>query len=127
MAVTYSAAAKTARLNAVVTTIGANGKLKLLSAADAVLVTLPLAATAGTVSGDVLTFSDANGATAGISNVAASAQGTIAKAIITTAADVTVVSGLTAGTSGTDVIVDNTSVNVGQNIQVNTATITHAA
>lgn len=127
MPVTYSAAAKTARLNGVVSTIGANGKLKLLTAADAVLATIPLAATAGTVSGDVLTFSDANGATAGISNVAASAQGTIAKAIITTAADVTVVSGLTAGTSGTDVIVDNTNVNVGQNIQVNTATITHAA
>lgn len=127
MPVTYSAAAKTARLNGVVSTIGANGKLKLLTAADAVIATIPLAATAGTVSGDVLTFSDANGATAGISNVAASAQGTIAKAIITTAADVTVVSGLTAGTSGTDVIVDNTNVNVGQNIQVNTATITHAA
>lgn len=127
MPVTYSAATKTARLNAVVTSIGANGKLKLLTAADAVLVTLPLAATAGTVSGDVLTFSDANGATAGISNVAASAQGTIAKAIITTAADVTVVSGLTAGTSGTDVIVDNVNVNVGQSVQINTATIQHAA
>jgi hypothetical protein len=127
MSVIYSAATKTARLNAVVTTIGANGKLKLLTAADAVLATIPLAATAGTVSGDVLTFSDANGATAGISNVAASAQGIIAKAIITTSADVTVISGLTAGTSGTDVIVDNTNVNVGQNIQINTATITHAA
>ena len=127
MSVIYSAATKTARLNAVVTTIGANGKLKLLTAADAVLVTLPLAATAGVVSGDVLTFSDANGATAGISNVAAGAQGAIAKAIITTSADVTVISGLTAGTSGTDVIVDNVNVNVGQSVQINTATITHAA
>jgi hypothetical protein len=127
MAVTYSTAAKDARMSAVVSTIGTSGKLKILTAADAVLVTFTLAATAGTVTGGVLTFSDANGATAGILNATASASGVAAKAIYTTSADVTVISGLTVGTSGTDLIIDNTNIASGQSVTVNSATITHAA
>jgi len=127
MAVNYSTAAKTARLNGVVTAIGASGKLKLLTAADAIVATFTLAATSGTVANDLLTFSDANGATAGILNVAASATGIVAKAIVTTSADVTVISGLTVGTSGADLIVDNTNIAIGQGVTVNSATIQHAA
>jgi hypothetical protein len=127
MSVIYSTAAKTARLTAVVTAIGTSGKLKILTAADAVIATFTLAATAGTVSGDVLTLSDANGATAGILNASASAAGIGAKAIITTSADVTVISGLTVGTSGADLIVDNTNIASGQAVTINSATITHAA
>src|SRR5574341_537819 len=41
VSVIYSAATKTARMNAVVTTIGASGKLKLFAAADALLATFP--------------------------------------------------------------------------------------
>lgn len=51
MAVTYSTATKTARMTAVGTTIGTSGKLKLFTAADSLLTTFTLAATAGTVSG----------------------------------------------------------------------------
>lgn len=127
MSVVYSTAAKTSRMNAVVSAIGTSGKLKILTSADAVLATFTLAATAGTVSGDLLTFSDANGGTAGILNTTATASGTAAKAIITTSGDVTVISGLTVGTSGTDMIVDNTNVATGQSITINSATIQHAA
>ena len=126
MAVTYSAATKTGRMNAVVTQIGTSGKLKLFTAADALLATFTLASTAGTVSGSVLTLSDANGATAGILNTTASAAGTATKATITTSADVDVITGLTVGTSGTDLVMDNNVLASGQAITINSATITHA-
>lgn len=128
MSVTYAAATKTARMNAVVTAIGASGKLKLF-AADGVtlLATFTLAATAGTVSGAVLTLSDANGATAGILNTTASAAGTAAKASITTSADVDVLTNtLTVGTSASDIILDNVVFALGQAITINSATLTHA-
>lgn len=127
MSVTYSTATKTARLNAVVTQIGASGKLKLRSSTDVLLATFTLAATAGTASGDVLTFSDANGATAGILNTTASAAGIAAKAEITTSADVVVISGLTVGTSAADLIIDNNNLAAGQGVTVTSATIQHAA
>lgn len=126
MAVTYSTATKTARMNAVVTTIGTSGKLKLWTSADALLATFTLASTAGTVSGAVLTFSDQNGATAGILNTTASGSGTATKASITTSADVDVITGLTVGTSATDLIMDNNVLASGQAITVNSATITHS-
>lgn len=127
MAVIYSTAAKTARMNAVVTTIGTSGKLKLYSAADALLATFTLAATAGTVSGAVLTLSDANGAAEGILSTTASTGGTATKASITTSADADVVTGLTVGMSGTDLVLDNNVLANGQAVTINTATITHAA
>lgn len=126
MSVIYSAATKTARMNAVVSAIGASGKVKFRDASDNLIATATLAATAGTVSGSVLTFSDANGATAGIMNGTASAGGTITKAEITTSADVVVVSGLTVATSGADWTIDNPVVTNGQAFTINSATLTHA-
>lgn len=127
MPVVYSTATKTARLQAVVAQIGANGKFKLRSASDVLLASFTLAATAGTVSGDLLTFSDANGATDGIFNTTALADGVATKAEITTSADVTVISGLTVGKSGTDVIIVNDNLAVGQEVRVTSAAIQHAA
>lgn len=128
MAVTYTTATKVARMTAVVTAIGATGKLKLFTSADVLLATFTLAATAGTVAGaGVLTFSDANGATAGILNTTASAAGTAAKCSITTSADVDIITGLTVGTVATDMILDNPVFASGQAITINSATITHAA
>lgn len=126
MSVTYSTATKTARMNAVVSTIGTSGKLKLFSAADALLATFNLASTAGTVSGAVLTLSDANGGADGILSTTASAAGTATKASITTSGDVDVITGLTVGTSGTDLVLDNNVLASGQAITINSATITHA-
>lgn len=126
MSVNYSTATKTARMNAVVSSIGASGKLKLFTSADVLLATFTLAATAGTVSGAVLTFSDANGGASGILSTTASAAGTAAKASITTSADVDVITGLTVGTSGTDLVMDNNVLAVGQAATIDSATITHA-
>jgi hypothetical protein len=126
MSVVYSTATKTARMTSVVTTIGTSGKLKLFTSADALLATFTLASTAGTVSGAVLTFSDANGATAGILNTTAAAAGVAAKASITTSGDVDVITGLTVGTSAADLILDNTNLTSGQAITITSATITHA-
>jgi len=122
MAVIYSTTAKQNRMTSVVTTIGTSGKLKLFTAADALLATFTLAATAGVASGATLTLSDANGATAGT----ATGAGTATKASITTSADVDVITGLTVGTSGTDLVLDNNVLAVSQAITINSATITHA-
>lgn len=127
MAVTYSTAVKTARMEAVVAAIGTSGKLVFMTSADAVVCTFTLAATAGTVTAGVLTFSDANGGTAGILNTTGSANGVVAKAKITTSADVNIITGFTVGTSSADFIIDNTNVAVGQSVTVTSASITHAA
>lgn len=127
MSVVYPNATKVARMNAVVAAIGAGGKLKLWTAADALLVTFSLAATAATVAGaGVMTFADANGATAGILNAAATAGGTATKATVTTSADVDIITGLTVGTTGTDVILDNNVLAASQAVMINSAVITHA-
>ena len=126
MAVTYTTATKSARMTAVVTAIGTSGKIKLFTAGDALLATFTLASTAGTVTNGVLTFSDANGGTAGILNTTATGAGTATKASITTSADVDVITGLTVGTSATDLIMDNNVLASSQAITINSATITHA-
>lgn len=121
MAVTYTTAVKQARLEAVITAIGAAGKLKIFTAADALLATLSLANPAGAASGATLTldFDPDISATA-------SGSGTAAKASITTGADVDVITGLTVGTSGTDIILDSTSITSGQSVTITAGTITHA-
>lgn len=127
MSVVYAATTKTGRMNAVVSAIGASGFIKFYTSnGGTLLATFALAATAGVVSGSVLTFSDANGATAGILNTTAAAAGTATYARITTSADADVVTGLTVGTSGTDFILDNNVLTNTQAITINSATLTHA-
>lgn len=126
MPVLYNLTTKTRRMQAVVDDIGPNGKLKLFTGADVLLATFPLAAVAGTVSGVVLTFSDANGAAAGILNTTASAAGVAAKATVTTSADVDIITGLTVGTSAADLIVNDTNLSISQAVTITAATISHA-
>ena len=125
MAVTYTTAAKNARLQAVADLIdaGAAGKLKIGTAGrGTVLATFTLADPCGTVAAGVLTFDfDPD-----ISDVSADNTGTAAAAIITDSADTTVVSGLTVGTAATDIILNNTSIAAGQQVDLTTGTITHA-
>lgn len=125
MAVTYTTAAKNARLQAVADLIdaGTAGKLKIGTAGmGTVLATFTLADPCGTVAAGVLTFDfDPD-----ISDVSADNTGTAAAAIITDSADTTVVSGLTVGTSGTDIVLNNTSIAAGQQVDLTTGTITHA-
>lgn len=126
MAVNYSLATKTARMTAVVTQIGASGLLVITNSGGSVLATFTLAATAGTVTGDVLTLSDNNGGNAGILSATASASGTAALARIQTAGAVDVITGLTVGLSASDLIVDSINVTAGQSIVINNGSITHA-
>lgn len=122
MSVTYTTAVKNARLSAVVTAIGTTGVLEIgTTGMGTVLATIALANPAGTVSAGVLTF------TMPQSDASADATGTAAAARIRTASGGTdIITGLTVGTSGTDIVLDNVSINAGQQVTVSSATITHA-
>jgi hypothetical protein len=95
--------------------IGTSG----LSGATGVLATIALSATPGTVTGAVLTLSGTP------LSVAASATGTAALAELRNNAGTTVVSGLTVGTSGSDINLTSTSITSGQTVTVTSGTITH--
>lgn len=135
MAVNYNATLKTNRMQLVADLIASKtaaastgtalaGSLVIgtsaLSGATGVLATITLSATPGTVSGNVFTLS-------GVPLTAtASATGTAALAEFRNNAGTTVVSGLTVGTSGTDITISSTSITSGQTVQVNSGTITHS-
>lgn len=119
MAVTYTTAAKTARITAT-RDYHANGTLEILTAADVVLATFGLDAAGGTIAGAVWTLVfDASSVTAG-------GTGTAAKAQIKNSGGTVGISGLTVGTSGSDINLNNTSINSGQTVTLSSATITHA-
>jgi hypothetical protein len=124
MAVTYSTATKTARMEAVIAQIDGGsgaGKLKIRDGSNNILATLTLTDPCGAASSGVLTFDFDPDISA-----TASASGTAANAIITDSADVTVISGLTVGTSASDINLDSTSITSGQTVTITTASITHA-
>lgn len=90
-----------------------------LSGGTGILATVTLSATPGTVSSGVLTLS-------GVPlQATASGTGTAALAEFRNNAGTTIVSGLTVGTSGTDIIINSTSISSGQAVQVTSGTITH--
>jgi hypothetical protein len=126
MAVTYSTAAKEDRLQAVIALIDAGagpGTLEIgTSGMGSVLAVLTLADPCGSASGGTLTFDfDPD-----ISDTSANATGTAAEARIKDSDGTVVISGLTVGTSGTDIILDSTSITTGQTVTLTTGTITHA-
>lgn len=134
MAVVYSATLKDNRMQLVADLIASKvaaastgtataGTLVIgtsaLSGATGVLVTFTLSATPGTVSSGVLTIS-------GVPLTAtASDTGTAAKAELRNNAGTVIVSGLTVGTSGTDIIINATAVSSGQSVTLSSGTITH--
>ena len=129
MPITYSTTTKSARMVATRDQMdagGAAGKLEIGTTGMAqILATVTLGypgTSTGTVSGAVLSL-------AGFpKEVNASSTGIAAEARIRTSANVDVMTGLTVGTSGTDVIIDNTSLATGQIVRVlATPTFTHAA
>jgi hypothetical protein len=123
MAVTYTTAVKNARLTAVVTAIGSTGVLEIGTTGMAsILATIALNSTAGTAASGVLTFSGFPK-----SDTSADATGTAAAARIRTATGGTdIVTGLTVGTSASDINLDSTSITAGQTVTITAATITHA-
>jgi hypothetical protein len=135
MAVNYSGTLKTNRMQLVPDliaglTAGASsgtrsaGSLVIgtsaLSGATGVLATIPLGTTPATVSGSVMTLS-------GVPLTAnASAGGTAALAELRNNAGTAIVSGLTVGTSASDVIVTTVTVVNTQPVTVTSGTITHS-
>ena len=123
MSVQYDAATRTARMTTTRDQVcgGTAGSLVIMTAANAVLATFALTTTGGTVSGDVWTLAF------GSTTVTATGTGTAAKAELRNNGGTAKVQGLTVGTSGADVIIDNTSIANGQQVQVTAAALTHAA
>ena len=123
MAVTYRASLKTTRMNSVVTDIDNNASPADLQIGTAgmssVLVTIPLSDPSFTVSGSVATL-------AGVPKSAnASASGTAAEARIRDGGGTNIVTGLTVGTSGTDIVLNSVSITSGQHVSITAGTITH--
>lgn len=126
MAVTYSTAAKTARMNAVIAQIDAGASAGTIeigtSGMASVLAILTLADPCGSAASGVLTFDfDPD-----IVDSSANATGTAAEARIKDSDGTVIISGLTVGTSGTDIVLDSTSITAGQSVTLTTGTITHA-
>lgn len=126
MAVTYSTAAKTARMNAVVAQIDAGASTSTIeigvSGFGTVLAVFDLPDPCGTVTNGVLTFDmDPD-----LTDASANDSGTAAEARIKDGDGTVVISGLTVGTSGTDIVLDNNVINAGQTVTLTTGSITHA-
>jgi hypothetical protein len=134
MAVTYNATLKTNRMQLVADLIAGKtaaastgtataGVLVIgtsaLSGATGVLASFPLSTTPGTVAGAVLTISGTP------LTATATGTGTAALAEIRNNSGTAVVSGLTVGTSAADIIINATSVSVGQLVSLTSGTITH--
>lgn len=125
MSVVYDTSVKTARMQAVADQIGDGGKIKIRDASNNILAVFTLPAPCGVVSGAVLDLDMAPDlVTTGLA--AAGAGVAAANAIITDAADATKVSGLTVGTSGTDIILDAATIAQGQTVTLLSGTLTHA-
>lgn len=119
MAVTYNVAVKTARMTAT-RDYFADGTLEIRDASNVVLATFGLSASGGSILNDVWTLAfDAGTVAAGAAGVAQNAQ-------IKTSGGSAHLTGLTVGTSASDIILDNLSIASGQNVALSSATITHA-
>lgn len=122
MSVNYALSIENSRLQLVANAIdagGANGVMRLLDGSGNVLSSLLLARPCGAVAADYLTF-------AGMSLIDPSAGGTGAAlaARVEDSTGATIISGLTVGTAGTDIILSPTNfIKAGQAIAIQQATI----
>ncbi len=121
MAVTYDNTVKASRMTATRDSV-ADGTLEIRDSGNVVLATFGLSASGGTIASGVWTL------TFDATTVSAGAAGTANNAVIKNSTGTVRISGLTVGTSGTDITIDNTSIANGQQVQITgTPTITHAA
>lgn len=123
MGVIYLASLRTTRMTAVWTAVDAGsgpGVLEIGTAAmGTVLATIALTDPSGSVTGDVYTLTMPH------SDTSADNSGTAAAARIKDSAGNVVVSGLTVGTSATNIVLDSVSITAGQTVTITAATITH--
>lgn len=124
MSVNYSNTVKTARSQVVIDALGTAGLLVIgtsaLSGATGVLAEIPLANPPFTQVNGVMTMASAP------RTVNASGAGTAAKAELRHSSGTVIMTGLTVGVSGSgsDVIINATSITVGQSVQATVGTIT---
>jgi hypothetical protein len=123
MSVTYATSVKTSRMTATSDAV-ANGTLELLSAGDVVLAVFGLSASGGSIANDVWTLAFDASTVQGAAGAAGGVDA--AKAQIKNSGGTAVITGLTVGTSGTDIVLDNNNIDEGQSITLSSATITHA-
>jgi hypothetical protein len=138
MAITYSDTLKTNRLQimsdriagktaAAATGSATAGKLVIgtsaLSGGTGVLATIPLPTTPFVISGSGTVIATLQGVPL---SAAASASGTAAKAELRTNADVVEATGLTVGTSGSDINLTSVAITAGQTVTVTSGVITHS-
>lgn len=124
MAFAYTTAVKNARLDAVTTAAGTTAVLEIgTTGMGTVLATIALGnPVAAAASGAVLTLSGFPR-----SDTAADASGTAAEARIRTATGGTdIVTGMSVGTSGSNINLDSVNITAGQTVTINSFTITHA-
>ena len=126
MAVTYTTAMKTARMQAVADTLDAGAGAATLEIGTtgmaSVLATFQLVEPCGTVANGVLTFDfDPD-----ISDASADNSGTAAEAQIKDGGGVAQITGLTVGVGSGDIQLDSVSITAGQTVTLTTGTITHA-
>ena len=123
MAVNYSTTLKTTRMTAVRDAIDGGtgaGTIEIgTSGMATVLAVLTLSDPCGTVSSGVLTFS------AITADSSADATGTAAEARIKDSSGNVIVSGLTVGTSGSNINLNTTSITAGGTVSLSAASITH--
>ena len=131
MAVTYSATLKTNRMQLVADLIAGKtqaastgsataGSMVIQDAGSTVLATIALPTTPFTVSGAVATLQGTP-----LSDSSADATGTASKAEIRNNGGTPIVTGLTVGTSGSDINLTSTSITAGQTVTITSGTITH--
>jgi hypothetical protein len=131
MAVTYSATLKTNRMQLVADLIatktaaastgaGSAGSLVIQDAGSVVLATIALPNPPMTISGAVATLAGVP-----LSDSAADATGTASKAEFRNNAASAIITGLTVGTSGSDINLTSTAITVGQTVTITSGTITH--
>jgi hypothetical protein len=120
---TYDNTVKAARMTATRDAV-ADGTLEILSAADAVLAIFTLTLAGGTVSNAVWTLAFDSNSTTG--EAAAGAGTTATKAQIKDSGGTARITGLSVGTSGSAINLDNTSIASGQTVTISSATFTHA-
>lgn len=120
MSVTYDTTLKNTRMTSVRDDLN-SGTLEICTSAFAsILATFTFNASAGSVSGGVLTLSFvASSVTAGNTGTAA-----VARAKNSGGAR-TVITGLTVGTSGSDINLNSVSITSGQTVTLTSGTITH--
>jgi hypothetical protein len=126
MAVNWNAATQTSRMNASLTIIDANASPATLeigtAAMAATLVTVTLGDPSFSVGGSPATLTMLGVPKSGT----ATGAGTAAAARIKDGGGTIILSGLTVGTSASDIILNSTAISVGQTVTITAGTITHA-